>query len=55
MHAPDAEHLSPRLLLVQSVHAGPQFCASRVVQLAPRQQPVGHEVASHTHEPALHR
>jgi hypothetical protein len=42
----------------QSTHApptGPQAAVEIVVQLRPLQQPLGHDVASHTQMPPLHR
>lgn len=53
---PVAEQLLP--LPVQSAHdapCGPQVVSERVVHTLPTQQPVGHEVASHTHAPPTHR
>ena len=43
---------------MQEAHAPPpvpQAESDGVVQVVPLQQPVGHEVASHTHVPLTHR
>jgi hypothetical protein len=54
--APAAEQLSARASHTAHVEpASPQVSKERVAQVAPWQQPLGHEVASQMHRPAAQR
>jgi hypothetical protein len=56
VQVPPTEHPSPdEPQDAQAVPAGAQAVAPRAVQVVLLQQPVGHEVASQTHEPPAHR
>lgn len=51
-------HVSPCMDTVQSVHArpmSPQLVGLAVRQTFPLQQPLAHDIASHTHAPPMQR
>jgi hypothetical protein len=56
-HSPPAEQLSAACPshLTQVAPALPHVASDRRLHVAPSQQPLGHDVSSHTQSPPLHR